>query len=261
MMKQSEFVWRIFPFMRWLQFPYRLNTIIVLSATALTGLAFANLSPRRNRISLSLIILSLFGWLAAGVVSADQAFSMWRHIPPERVTSNAEIVQTQMEPLPFWPKPARANELRELPAFKRFISENPPKAVAFAADGSGDLMITSWHPRQIELKVRCLVAGHIILNHFYYSGWRALREDTEGTIFLEASQPNGFMELTAPPGRYSVLIRLPADQAEQQGRLIGLFSLFACAGLVVWEYCRSRQTLSLPYRSVTTTPSEISAAD
>jgi hypothetical protein len=236
MTRQSELVWRVVPFMRWLQFPYRLNSMIVLSVAALAGLAFTHLNLHKNRISLSVILLSLFGWLCSSAASAEQSFSMWRHLSEERIASNSEIVRTKMEPLSFWPRRANAIELKEVPVFEQFISENPPKAVAFTTNGSGDATIASWRPREIELNVRCLVAGQVVLNHFYYEGWRALRKDTGSMLPLTPSQPNGFIKIAVPQGDYSVLVQLPLDQAEKRGRVIGLLCLIACAGLTIREY-------------------------
>jgi uncharacterized membrane protein YfhO len=243
MTSQSDFIWRLIPSLRWLQFPYRLNTVIVLASAALTGLALEGLSLRRNRISFSIVALSLVGFLSSTVVSAEQAFSKWRHISAERLSTNAQIVKTQMEATPFWPKPARASDLRDVSAFDRFIAENPPKAVTFTAGAAGDATIATWHPRAIELTVHCSQAGQIILNHFYYEGWRASRGDTKDAIALTASQPDGFIDLTVPTGSYNLLIEYPPDGAEKAGRVIGLLSLAVCIGL--FGYSRSRQNHTL----------------
>jgi hypothetical protein len=246
MLRQSELIWWVMPPLQWLQFPYRLNTIIALSAAALAGIAAMRLKLRGNEFALLIVGLSLLGWFGAGVVSAHQAFSVWRRLPAERIANNAEIARTRMEPLPFWPKPADAPDLAELSGFESFLSKNPAKTIAFIGDGSGHVSIANWRPRQIELEVNCDVAGDIVLNHFYYQGWRASREDTNGGIPLTASQPNGFIELTVPKGSYDVLIQLPADKAEKQGRMVGLISLVACAGLFLWEYSRQTRTASEP---------------
>jgi hypothetical protein len=141
-----------------------------------------------------------------------------------------------MEYFGLWPRYTEAMKLLDMGAFNRLVAEHPPKTAAFVAGDTGAVSILSWRPRWIEMAVNTTGCGRLILNHFYYEGWTAYRKKDGDPVPLTYSKPDGFMELSVPPGNYAVIIQLPLDAAERQGIWITLASLGALAGLMIWRW-------------------------
>jgi hypothetical protein len=226
MLRQSDIVWRLVPVLRMLQFPHRLGTFLVMAAAALSCLAFASLKQTGARYGAIVIVLSTLGWAAADAVSARQAYSVWRYVPPQRAAQTAGLLRTQREYYAFWPKPARVRDLEEIPELEKFIAANPPKQAHLTGEAAaGIAMVESWRPRRVLLKVDTPAAGHLILNHFYMEGWRARIEGSPMDLTLSPSRPDGLIVVDVPAGVFNLIVDLPLDRAERTGKIISLASL------------------------------------
>ncbi len=192
MLRQSDLVWRVVPVLRLMQFPHRLSTFLVMAAAALSCLAFTSLRQTGARYGAGVIVLSILGWVAADAVSARQAFSVWRYIPPARQAQNAGLMRTQEDYFTFWPKTAPMPDLQTIPQLEKFIAAHPPKQAHLTGEAAaGSAIVESWRPRRVLLKLNAPAAGQLILNHFYIEGWRARREGTEADLPLSPSRPEG----------------------------------------------------------------------
>jgi hypothetical protein len=234
MLRQSDIVWRVVPVLRLLQFPNRLSTFLVVAAAALSCLAFNSLKQTGARYGAVVIVLSALGWVAADAVSARQAFSAWRYVPPERAAQNAGLLRTQKEHYAFWPKAARAVDLSTVSALEEFIAANPPKQAHLIGEAAaGSAMVENWRPRRVLLKVDAPAAGQLILNHFYMEGWRARLEGSQTDLTLNPSRPDGLIVVDVPAGVFNLIVDLPPDTAERTGRLISLASIGILAAMLL----------------------------
>jgi hypothetical protein len=234
MLRQSEIVWRILPVLPLLQFPFRLSTFLVMAAAALSGLAFASLKQKGARYGAVVIVLSTLGWAAADAVSARQAYSVWRYVPPQRAAQAAGLLRTQEEYYAFWPKTARARDLGPIPELEKFIAAHPPKQAHLTGQAAaGSALIENWKPRRVLLKVDAPAAGQLILNHFYMEGWRARLEGSPTDLTVNPSQPDGLIEVGVPAGVFNLIVDLPPDPAERTGKLISLASLAMLAAMLL----------------------------
>ena len=234
MLRQSAFVWKVVPVLPLLQFPFRLSTYLVMAAAVLSCLAFASLKEKGARYGTVVIVLSMLGWAAADAVSARQAYSVWRYIPPQRAAQAAGLLRTQQEYYSFWPKTARMPELQPIPELEKFIAANPPKQVHLTGEAAaGSAMVENWRPRRVLLKVDAPAAGQLILNHFYMEGWRARLEGSPTELTLKPSRPDGLMVVDVPAGVFNLIVDLPPDPAERTGKLIGLTSLGILAAMLL----------------------------
>jgi hypothetical protein len=234
MLESSDFVWRALPVLRLIQISHRLDTMVVMAVAVLTAFAWGSFGQRRARASITIIAASIFGWFIADMVAARQGYAEWRPIPAERATNLAIIDEKRMEYYILWPIEAPAVALAAPLDFARFVSQHPPKIAAFTGDAPGEVRVMNWRPRHFELDVHTLLPGHIIVNHFYYQGWRAIDEQTGAAIPLTPAQ-DGFMDLAVPQGTYGVAVDLPPDLPERAGRILSLLSLLFCGGFVLWE--------------------------
>jgi hypothetical protein len=244
MTKFSVLIWRMVPFMKFLQFPFRLNVLLVLSVAALAAVAGPHLLRPRSRMIGLLLCLVVAGWLGLDVVFSTQVFPVWRKVTPDWSERTRQLVRTQMDAGTMWPKPANL-ALGDFAAFDRFVATHPPKTAQLEAlstgKTSGTARVESWQPRHVVLKVEATRDSQLTLNHFYYAGWQG-RIDGAVNILTVSPSPDGLIQLDIPKGDYNLIIELPKDRAEGGGMVISLVSLSLLGGAVIWGGLRRNRT-------------------
>ena len=242
--KLSVLVWEAVPFLKFLQFPFRLNVMLVICVAALWALASPYLlRPRARPITVLLAILVL-GWLGADVWVSTQMFSAWRSAP-ERTELSRQRMRTQIEFITMWPKATHMNALMDFSAFDRFVASHPPKMAQLEAFSTGQIFgtaqVESWQPRRVVLKIQAPRDSQLTLNHFYYAGWQGRIEDT-ATILPASPSPDGLIRVDVPRGSYNLILELPQDRAERAGMVISLISLMLAGGIVLRAWRRRNRT-------------------
>lgn len=244
MTKFSALIWRMVPFMKFLQFPFRLNVLLVLSVAALVAVAGPHLLRPRSRMIGLLLCLVVAGWLGLDVVFSTQVFPVWRKFTPDWSERTRQFVRTQLDAGTMWPKPANP-ALGDFAAFDRFVAMHPPKTAQLEAlstgKTSGTARVESWQPRHVVLKVEATRDSQLTLNHFYYAGWQG-RIDGAVDILTISPSPDGLIQLDIPKGDYNLIIELPKDRAEGGGMVISLVSLSLLGGVVIWGSLRRNPT-------------------
>jgi hypothetical protein len=244
MTRFSALIWQMAPFMKFLQFPFRLNVLLVLSVAALAAVAGPHLTQPRSRMIGLFLCLVVAGWLGLDVVFSTQVFSVWRKATPDRTEWIRQSVRTQMDARATWPKPANL-ALGDFAAFDRFVATHPPKTAQLEAlstgKTSGTARVESWQPRHVVLKVEATRDSQLTLNHFYYAGWQG-RIDGAVDILTVSPSPDGLIRLDVPKGDYNLIIELPKDRAEGGGMVISLVSLSLLGGAVIWGCLRRNRT-------------------
>jgi hypothetical protein len=243
MIKPSAFIWQASGFLKFLQFPSRLNVLLAICLAALMALAAHYLwQPLSPSISLSLSAIAL-GWLAINAWAPTHVYSAWR---PNPAKSNWHWIQAQMEPSDMMPKVASNHIPAAAPDFDQFLAEHPPKSAQLQAPGTeesaGTAQVTSCEPRRVLLNVDGSKASRLTFNYFYYEGWKAHVDSASDTLSV-APSPEGFMQVDVPPGRYELVLELPQDKAERAGSLLSLLSLGILVGLTLRAWPRSRGKL------------------
>jgi hypothetical protein len=237
MTKFSSFIWQMAPFMKFLQFPFRLNVLLVLSVTALAAVAVPHLLQPRCRMIMLFLCVVVAGWLGLDVFSSTQAFTVWRTVTPDQTERTRQLVRAQIDGSPMWPKPANLTALEDLAAFDRFVATHPPKTAWLEAlsngQTNGTARVESWPPRRVVIKIEASRDSRLTLNHFYYVGWQGRIDDT-GTILTVSPSPDGLIQLGVPKGDYDLIVELPKDRAERAGTVISLVSLALLGGAAIW---------------------------
>jgi len=246
MTKFSSFIWQMAPFMKFLQYPFRLNILLVLSVAALAAVAGPHLLQPRSRMIMLFLCVVVAGWLRRDVRSSMEFFSVsvWRtalarrpRVTPEWTEAIRQAVRTQIDASAMWPKPANLTALRDYAAFDRFVATHPPKTARLEAlstgQSSGTARVESWQPRRVMLKIEALRDSQLTLNHFYYVGWQGRIDGTE-TILTVSPSPDGLIQFDVPKGDYDLIVELPKDRAERAGKVISLVSLALLGGAAIW---------------------------
>ena len=241
MTQLSSPVWRLVGFLKFLQFPFRFNVMLVVSVAALTALAYQHLLERPVRSLTWLLALTAVVWLLVDAYSATQVFSAWREGNPDRVAANRQFLRTQIDFATMWPKPGNINALSRMSAFDLLVATHPPKSAELPALG-GSAQIKSWEPRRVVLEINAAQDSQLTVNHFYYEGWQGRIDGTSGIVPVRPSA-DGLMELDLPKGSYTLTLELPKDSAEIWGTVISLLSLAVLAGLALGAWRSGRKQI------------------
>ncbi len=248
MIKTSGFIWEVVPLLKNLQFPFRLNVILVVCVAALASLAGPYLLQSRTRAITLFLALIVMVWLGADFWVFTRAFSALRsasHQGEERVP---QWIHAQMDPPEMWPKPANVfmnpnmTALKDFVAFDRFVLAHPPKATQLEAFStgiaSGTAQVESWKPRYIVLKIDAARDSELTLNYFYYAGWQGRIEGAVNLLTVSPS-PDGLIQVNVPQGNYDLVLELPRDRPERAGIITSLLSLLLLGGVVIWNLRRN----------------------
>lgn len=226
MTRASAFVWSLAGFLKYLQFPSRLNVILALSLAALAALAVPYLlQPRPRATTWSLVLLGI-AWLAADAWAPAHVFSALGGDPAK---SNRHWVEKQLEPFDMMPRPAAERVPKDAADFDRFVEMHPAKAVRLASIGSA--VVESWQPRRAQLKIDSSKDAQLTVNAFYYQGWRG-RITQSNEVLMPSPSPEGLIELNVPQGQYELILELPEDKAERTGSMVSLLSALLLLGVM-----------------------------
>jgi hypothetical protein len=233
----SAIFWWMAPFLKFLQFPFRLNAMLVISAAALAALAAPHLWPMRARIMTVFLIAVALGWLGLDAFYAARGFSAWGTNLLGKQEDVRQIVRRQMDFPSMWPRPANLVLASNFRAFDGFVAAHPPKGAEletpFIGNVVGVVRVENWEPRRVTLEVDAPYDCQLTLNHFYYRGWQGRIDGAQGILPARPSA-DGLMQLDVPRGSYRMVVELPHDRAERTGMAISLLSLALLAATAIW---------------------------
>ncbi len=237
MTKFSAPLWRMLPFMKFLQFPFRLNVLLVLSVAALATVAGPHLLQPRSRMIAVFLCVVVAGWLGLDAFACSRVFSVWRTVPQDVMEAHQQQVRTQIDYETMWPRPGNLIALEDFAAFDRLVAAHPPKTAQLEAHSagktSGSARVERWQPRRVVLRVEAPQDSELTLNHFYYAGWQGRIEGAATNLTVSPS-PDGLIQMNVPKGDYDLIVELPKDWAERAGMLIFLASLTLLAAYMIW---------------------------
>ncbi len=219
----SDFIWRLWPTLQIIQYPWRWNTVLCLSAALLCGFALRALS---GLIGIQRAMASIFFFLAL----AGLAFQALRTSPEhsrQLRSANRALSYTVDAPeyRPRWagPKERLANNPLVDPASLQAVKSQ------------------TWFGRRGQVVISTRQAGDIVLRHFYFPGWKAR---SQGRNFpTKPSVPEGLLCLEVPPGEWTVDLVLESSRPERFGWAISVCSLGVVIGWAVRCRMGRRQTI------------------
>ena len=129
MLNISVWIWQTLPFLKFLQYPARLNAMLVLTVAVLMAVA-TPLVRTRALLARAFLFAVVLGWLVFDFSSAAESFSVWRTVEPVRYAQTQELARTQIDYATMWPRPGNLPALTYVSAFDRFVAAHPPKTGA-----------------------------------------------------------------------------------------------------------------------------------
>lgn len=228
-------VWRLVPFLAWLQFPWRwLLPASLLAIPALT--AARDVAPWRRRLSLVLFAVPIL--LVPSVRFASDpkltAHTAWQRAGRavfEGFDGNPLLVDVEEHRPPWWP---------ELAATLVRLGDRP----AVLTDPSGRLRVTAWRPLSREFVVQSDAADRLVVRLLADPHWSAEVD----RLPAGTERSGAALSTRLSPGRHTVTVRWRPDNVTLAGVAISAIAIVAL-GLDTAHRRRARgrsATLSRP---------------
>jgi hypothetical protein len=247
----SKPVWLIVPVLQKIQFPYRFNTALCLSASALLAMAVSSIRERSSaslRIISTLALLLILAWLPLTVWKAWMSFPQTNPNQHDIGERQVQIEQSRdaAEYRPRWNKSMAAInwELsvdedfwdrfmnRDVESLLQRVGSSPEhQPTPTIIEGIGRAEISSRKPREFDLLVESPTGVSLTVPQFYYPYWTAQLAGETNSLTLSPSDPDGLLSLRLPPGNHRVHFRLTRGRAELWGQIISL----ACLIILVFQ--------------------------
>ena len=234
-------VWMIVEPLQMVQFPWRFNTVLCVSALPLIATGFG--AMRRPFTLTTKFTVGLVVFFA--IVSAGDLAVKYRRkfIKPTDASQNlgryAKLVQRQ-DTHTNWPLTVTygltpATNKFGLPDLEKTKSEfglsDTNEIKAFATSGTVELKRVS--SRILDIEARSDSAFSITVTQFHYPGWTAKYHGSDQDIPISLKSDLGLISLDLPAGDHRVALTLGKLPAEAAGEWISLASLFALGFIVL----------------------------
>ncbi len=245
----SKPVWELLPTLQKVQFPFRFNTVLSVSAAALAGFAFHN-GTKRARLFLSSMIMLLMGiWLYSTIERAyyDYPVHHWDQNVVNWANKRLELMRDTDEFRPRWVVSIEEEELDDLLAHVGSTGGELNKVNV--VEGQATITVNKWLPREINLTVDSASGATLNVSQFYFPGWAVRREQQAadgkgpqaadgrgqeaGWRAVEPSKPGGLIRLATPAGRHRVSLQLLRRWPEAAGELISVGALVVVLVLLI----------------------------
>jgi len=230
-------VWRLVPELATIQFPWRFQTLMVLTAALLCGFAFfAGWGDRRVKEPRKLVGPAA---IALGLVVAVNLMLAYQnaHLKSFRFseeTSRSQGVTDWVEPA-F--TPVQFRRYRDL----HKLSVDIPRASFI--EGSGAIEIAAWESSARRLEISSPNGGRVRVRSFWFPGWAGTLG--ERPLELAPSEDEGLLTFRVPAGVHTVRLSFTATTVRRAAGWIGLGSLPLTA-LVAWRPPRVMADLAGP---------------
>ena len=241
MSPSSIAIWRALPMLQQVQFPWRINVVLVCAAAAVVASACALLIEHAAELRKndgqrpSAIVLAIA--LGVGVVAllGSQLLSAARTLAELHAVGRNTPAQILVIDYEGNRPSTLRREFFTQEVIQRLGASLPRVSVA---QGTGTVEVVGWHPRKIVLDVDAQTDMQLVVKQLYYPGWTA-RSRTDGVVLPVApADPIALVGLQVPPGKREIVVSLDASTPERAGEAVSAVALVAIA-LVAWRNRRS----------------------
>ncbi len=231
---RSDFIWRGFPLMQVIQFPWRLLMFTTLFTSVLYLFVIKYIpKPWNNRLTLLFLISSIFinaGYFRPGlIIDHDDRYFLHRFLPRAALQPGESISASYLQNAEdYVPLPTKAVRPKNLPAAK-LTSQS-------IATG---IKVTKTNPFSYHARVDNQVSDVLTYHAFYYPGWEVkvdgfptkINPDVIGAITFELS-----------PGQHEVDILFTDTPVRLLSNIISLGALAFTSTYLVYYLSKRRVT-------------------
>ena len=254
MLPLSDFVWRLFPRLQIIQFPWRICSVLTVAATVLAALGLDSLRTPLTGQCLLLVYFMGLGAVGGLAYTGEAMWSFVENAPKESLATNGYHLEVP-EYRPRWAvQPIREtiDAVRKTPAEVEqetgsingiawvSLANNSadPLIGARFVHGAGDVSIKEWRSRHVALETSNKSASTIQVSQLYFPGWTA--RSGGRALVLRPSVPEGLIEIELPPGTHEIEIILEALSPEKVGNRVGFASASLWVVLLAWMPIRHK---------------------
>ena len=239
MLPGSRAVWELVPVLQKVQFPWRMIVIVDFAVVATVVLALQCVHGTNNRRLFLVPLGAAALFLAASVyMSTGDYRQQWNLVDDEgtqaHLKSQIAIGRDAPEYIPGTVQLHRRDVVKVVKTLDRVVSDST----------AGEVSVTGWHARNIQLETNLARETDILVRQFYYPGWQATLDDNETALSLDAAGSEGLIHLKAPHGRHHISLVLHPLREEMAGKIlsaIGLLAVIALLGNPGLQQIRSRR--------------------
>lgn len=218
MLPPSEPLWRLLTPLQLVQFPWRLNLLLVIATVAVVALGTPTYRPWQW-VWWMLLTLTL---LSQGLYVREAPLTQ----APVKSQLDGEF-DSKRSAREYRPKQVPRGMFA--PTLLAWKEEFQP---AITSDHQGvNWQILRWQPRHIELTVDAPVPAKLILHQFDYPGWQA-RLDQRLPLSVSSTR-NGLVQVWVPAGQHSLTFTLTARWPERLGYAISSLAWLLWLGGVI----------------------------
>lgn len=209
MLPLSEPLWHLLPPLQLVQFPWRLNMLLVIATVAVVALGVPAYRPWQ-----------WLWWTVLALTLLSQA--VYVHESPLTQAPQKSALDGEFDSK----RSAREYRPKQVPkgmfAPTLLAWKDEFQPVVTTEQQGISWQILNWQPRQIVLTVDAPAPAKLILHQFDYPGWQARLDDTLPLTI--SSTRNGLIQVWVPAGRHQVTFTLTARWPERLGYGLSLIA-------------------------------------
>lgn len=243
----SDFLWRLAPELKFLQFPWRWLLLLGVLFALLAGLALRSEATTRRAISLRALFMLL---LACGLALLSSAH-FWQscddqdNVPAQRATldnggfeGTDEYTPHEVDNDAIQQDLPQVRVLRSVDAEEGDDSttQNPEYQAVAASEVPASVHIERWQSERIDLTITTHEPGYAVLRLLDYPAWRILLDGKH--VLSPSPRPDGLVTLPVTAGENRIDIRYGTTADVWAGRGI---SITALAVLLVLAALRKKE--------------------
>lgn len=218
MLPPSEPLWRLLTPLQLVQFPWRLNLLLVIATVAVVALGTPTYRPWQ-----------WVWWLLLALTLLSQGLYV-REAPLTQAP-----VKSQLDGEFDSKRSAREYRQKQVPRgmfAPTLLAWKEEFQPAITSDHQGvNWQIQRWQPRHIELTVDAPAPAKLVLHQFDYPGWQA-RLDQHLPLSVSSTR-NGLVQVWVPAGQHSLTFTLTARWPERLGYAISSLAWLLWLGGVI----------------------------
>lgn len=231
---RSDFIWRSFPLMQVIQFPWRLLMFTTLFTSVLYLFVIKYVpKPWNNRLTLIFLVAAIFinaGYFRPGlIIDHDDQYFLHRFLPRVALEPGESISASYLQNAEdYVPLPTKAVRPKDLPTAK-LTSQSKATGIK----------VTKTNPFSYHVRVDSKVTDILTYHTFYYPGWEVKVDGFATKINLDIF---GAITFELSPGQHEIDISFTDTPVRLMFNIISLGALAFTSTYFIYYLAKRRAT-------------------